>query len=155
MSTVRQAEKTQGSVRSRQSPKRPRTRENGAYRSSSLVLPTSVLPFAMPSAYTSSLSSSSPIITDHSHRQLTTGRRTCPQTCSGKPSAPCSCSGRGRGRWGGSSCPERSTVRAHRGRFPRLWRCSGWWRDWRDAPAEEGRSCKKLIMTAAVFSPES
>lgn len=64
-------------------------------------------------------------------------RRRYPQTCRGKPLAPYSCLDRGRERWGGSSSPERSTVLGCQGRFPQLWRCSGWWRDWKDAPPAE------------------
>jgi len=63
-----------------------------------------------------------------------TDRRRYPRTCRGKPSAPCSCRCRGRGRRGGSSSPGRSTARGRRARCPPLGRCSGWWRDWKDAP---------------------
>lgn len=80
-------------------------------------------------------------------------RRTYPQTCLGKLWAPYSCAGRGKVHWEDSSSPVRNTVREHRGRFPQLWQCSGWWRDWTDAPPEEVSSCKEGLELGLGLTP--
>lgn len=57
-----------------------------------------------------------------------TGSHRSPQTCWGKPSAPCSGWGPGREHSESSSCPEHSRAPECRERFPPPSQCSGWWR---------------------------
>lgn len=96
----------------------------------SAVLDITDLSINIPDLYISSSSSFNINLWDP------TDRRRYPQTCRGKPWAPCSCRGRGRGRWGDSCFLGRSRAPGCPGRFPLLGQYFGWWRGWKDAPAE-------------------